>query len=110
MKSLLAILAFGVAAVMSQAVAAEAVADMKPPIKWAPAKKTMEKNGRFHYLHVKKQKMDCADCHADESKDKLFLRSNEAPPATLVAHVDRAECTECHQGDKKPTWYGAKPR
>jgi hypothetical protein len=110
MKSLIAILALGVAAALTPAIAAEAVADMKPPAKWAPTKKTMEKNGRFHYLHVKKEKMDCADCHTDASKDRLFLRNTEAPPATLTAHVNRSECTECHQGDKKLKWYGAKPR
>ena len=110
MKKLLIPLLFGLAAALSPALAAESVADMKAPTKWAPTKKTMEKNGRFHYLHVKKQKMDCSDCHADESKDVMFLRNTEAPPATLTAHVNRAECTECHQGDKKPTWYGAKPK
>ena len=53
--------------------------------------------------------MDCGDCHADASKDVLFVRNTEAPPATLSAHVDRAECLSCHKGKKKPTWYGAKP-
>ena len=110
MKSLIAILALGVAAALTPAMAAEAVANMKPQAKWAPTKKTMENNGRFLFLHVKKQKMDCADCHTDVSKDRFFLRNTEAPPATLTAHVDRSECTECHQGDKEPKWYGAKPR
>ena len=109
MKSLLAILAIGLAVTMTPAMSAEPVADMKAPAKWAPNKKTMEKDGRFHYTHVKKEKMACADCHSDASRDVLFLRNTEAPPATLGAHVDRAECIGCHQGKRKPTWYGAKP-
>ena len=111
MKSLLAILALGLAVGFPPAMAADpiAVADMKPPAKWMPNKKTMEKDGKFHYTHVKKEKMDCGDCHADASKDVLFVRNTEAPPATLSAHVDRAECLSCHKGKKKPTWYGAKP-
>lgn len=110
MKRLFALLALGAALGCTGASAADpiAVADMKPPAKWMPAKKTMDKDGRFHYLHVKKQKMDCSDCHADASKDTFFLRNTEAPPPTLTAHVNRAECVECHQGKKKPVWYGAK--
>jgi nitrate/TMAO reductase-like tetraheme cytochrome c subunit len=110
MKRLLIAVALGVAAAAAPTLAAQAVADMKPPAKWAPARKTMEKNGRFHYLHVVKQKVDCSDCHADQSKDIMFLRNTEAPPAGLAAHVDRADCLECHQGAKKPTWYGARPQ
>ena len=110
MKSLLIAVALGLAALSAPALAAQAVADMKPPAKWAPGKKNMEKNGRFHYLHVVKQKMECSDCHADENKDLMFLRNTEAPPAPLAAHVNRAECLDCHQGTKKPTWYGAKPQ
>ena len=110
MKRLLALLALGAVLGCTSAYAADTipVAEMKPPGKWMPAKKTMEKDGRFHYTHVKKQKMDCEDCHADTSKDRLFVRSTESPPATLKAHVDRGECITCHQGKKKPVWYGAK--
>lgn len=112
MKSLLATLSLGVAAMFTPAMAAEplAVADMKPPTQWMPNKKTTEKDGRFHFTHVKKERMDCDDCHADEPKDDLFLRSTEAPPKELKAHVDRAECIECHQAKKKLVFYGAKPR
>lgn len=110
MKNWIAPLLLGLALGLSQSASAEAVADMKAPAKWAPNKKTMEKNGRFHYLHVKKGKMECGDCHSDQAKDRMFLRASEAPPATLAAHVDRAECVDCHQGSKKPTWYAAKPR
>lgn len=109
MKSLLIAVVLGLAAMGSPAFAGQSVADMKPPAKWAPARKNMEKNGRFHYLHVVKQKMECADCHADQNKDVMFLRNTEPPPAALVAHVNRAECVECHQGNKKPAWYGPKP-
>lgn len=110
MKSLLAILALGLAVGFAPTMAADAVAvaDMKPPTKWMPNKKTMEKDGKFHHTHVKKESMACGDCHSDVSKDALFLRSTEAPPAALFAHVDRAECLDCHKGKKKPTWYGAK--
>ena len=108
MKTLLISLACSLAALSMSTAIAEPVADMKPPAKWAVNKKTMAKDGRFHYLHVKKEKMECQDCHADESKDRMFLRSTEAPPATLAAHVDRTECMECHEGKKKPKWYGVK--
>lgn len=110
MKNWIVPLLLGVALGLSQTAAADAVSDMKAPAKWAPAKRTMAKNGRFHYLHVKKEKMECGDCHSDQSKDRLFVRATESPPATLGAHVDRAECVECHQGDKKPAWYAAKPK
>lgn len=112
MKSLIVTLALGLAFGLVPALAADptSVADMKAPAKWQPSKKTLEKDGRFHYTHVKKEKMDCEDCHADETKDALFLRGGEAPPATLKAHLARAECIECHQAKKKLVFYGAKPR
>jgi len=110
MKKLLIIVALGLAAMVAPVLAAQPVGDMKPPAKWAPGKKNMAKDGRFHYLHVVKQKLECSDCHADENKDVMFLRNTEAPPAPLRAHVNRGECLECHQGSKQPTWYGAKPK
>ncbi len=109
MKSLLISLAFGLMAMaLLGADAATPVSDMKPPAKWSVNKKTMAKDGRFHYLHVKKEKMDCSDCHANESRDRVFLRGTEAPPDPLSAHVDRKECLDCHSGNKKPLWYGLK--
>lgn len=110
MKRLLIAVALGLTVAGAPTIAAQAVVDMKPPAKWAPAKKNMAKDGRFHYLHVVKQKMECPDCHVDESKDLMFLRNTEAPPAALKAHVNRSECLECHQGAKQPAWYGAKPQ
>lgn len=110
MRALAACLALSLAAVAGVAIAADpqpiAVKDMKAPAKWQPDKRTTEKDGRFHYLHVKKEKMDCEDCHADASKDRFFLRNTEAPPATLAAHVNRKECQDCHQPKKKVVLYG----
>ncbi len=110
MRAITACLAMLLSAAVGIAVAADPqpipVKDMKAPTKWYPNKRTTEKDGRFHYTHVKKEKMDCEDCHADESKDRFFLRNTEAPPATLTAHVNRKECQDCHQAKKKLVFYG----
>ncbi len=110
MKTLAACVALMLSASIGAAFAADpqpvAVKDMKAPAKWYPDKHTTEKDGRFHFLHVKKEKMDCEDCHADQSNDRFFLRNTEAPPATLTAHVNRKECQDCHQPGKKRVFYG----
>lgn len=110
MKTLAACLAMVLSAAVGIALAADpkpiAVKDMKAPAKFYPNKRTTEKDGRFHYVHVKKEKMDCEDCHADESRDRFFLRNTEAPPSTLTAHVNRKECQDCHQPKKKLVFYG----
>lgn len=110
MKPIATLLAILLSASVGAALAADPkpipVKDMKAPVKWHPEKRTTDKDGRFHYVHVKKQKMDCEDCHADESKDRFFLRNTEAAPATLTAHVNRKECQDCHQPGKKQVFYG----
>ena len=66
--------------------------------------------GRFHQVHIRKQKMACTNCHSTDVKDTLFLRRDEALPAGMPGQVDRSLCLGCHQEPAKPTWYGSVAR
>jgi len=71
---------------------------------WKGAPKSMAEKGRFHKVHVQKEKLDCDDCHDKAESDPLFLRAGEFQ--AKEGDVDRNGCLTCHKSPKKPTFYG----
>ncbi|MBI3376684.1 MAG: hypothetical protein HY017_33635 [Betaproteobacteria bacterium] len=95
MKRLFASLIIGVVLAALPAVSAA----QKAPA----AKKSLEQNGRFHQIHVKKFSMDCVACHKSERTDVVL----QVPRDRIV---DRQICLDCHREGSKPAWYGVASR
>lgn len=108
MKKLIMLATLGLAVVFGPSLAADAAATA--PAANAKAQRvsakvrTLKEKGRYHALHVTKNKMDCEDCHGGGGEDVLFLRTGEFQGKE--GPVDRKECLECHQPPKKPGFYG----
>lgn len=111
MKKLLVLTLLG----LSLAAGSVLAADVAPPKTAISAKAvkvakvtaktiTMAEQGRYHAVHVNKQKLECSDCHGSGAEDILFLRTGEFQGKE--GPVDRKECLSCHQTPKKPTFYG----
>lgn len=93
MKRFIAFLVMGLALVAMPALSATQSAGK------APAKKSLEQNGRFHQIHTKKIAMECGTCHKAEQQEVLL----QVPRARMV---DRQICLDCHKQGSKPAWYG----
>lgn len=100
-KTLIASLVLGLSLAMAPAFAADAPAKKKMVFGGKPS---MAVEGRFHKLHEKQEKLDCADCHEKVQEDILYLRKDDRMSKALAdaGQSDRKGCLTCHKPGYKP--------
>ena len=96
MNKLIASLALGLGLAMAPAFAADAPVKKKMVFTGKPS---MAVEGRFHKLHEKQEKLDCADCHDKVQEDILYLRKDDRMSQKLAdeGQADRKGCLTCHK-------------
>ena len=100
MRLLFASLVLGLSLAMAPAIGADAPVKKKMVFSGKPS---MAVEGRFHKLHEKQEKLDCADCHEKVQEDILYLRKDDRmSKAWLTGQSDRKGCLTCHKPGYKP--------
>lgn len=101
MRLLFASLVLGLSLAMAPAIGADAPVKKKMVFSGKPS---MAVEGRFHKLHEKQEKLDCADCHDKVQEDILYLRKDDRMSKALAdeGQSDRKGCLTCHKPGYKP--------
>lgn len=101
MKALIASVALALSMAMAPACAADAPVKKKMVFTGKPS---MAVEGRFHKLHEKQEKLECADCHEKAQEDILYLRKDDRMAKALAdeGQADRKGCLTCHKPGYKP--------
>ena len=81
MRLLFASLVLGLSLAMAPAIGADAPVKKKMVFSGKPS---MAVEGRFHKLHEKQEKLDCADCHEKVQEDILYLRKDDRMSKALA--------------------------
>ena len=104
-KILMVSMVLGLSLVMLPAYSADAPAKKKMSFTGKPS---MAIDGRFHKLHEKQEKLDCADCHDKVQEDILYLRKDDRMSKKLAneGQADRKGCLTCHKPGASDSFWG----